>query len=220
MTKQTLLVSGCSMTHGSTLYNNFMHPNNITLSYSNHLADRLNCNLLNVAMAGGSNEYIFHSLVENISTVENIFSVIVMWTSHGRKYWKCNDRHYFMNAGFATSMADPVTFSDNPVNQKINKGIHFAGDTEEIVNRLCDVHRFFVTDFYDAIEEEKRLRNYRYALSCICQSNGIKLVDIDWDYASDIGNWVADGVRHPNAEEHAAIAGKIYKDFYEIKHEQ
>ena len=57
-----LLVSGCSMTHGAELYNGFMHPENIKLSYSQHLANMLDCELINVALSAGSNEYIFHSI--------------------------------------------------------------------------------------------------------------------------------------------------------------
>lgn len=36
-----LLVSGCSVTHGYELYNGFMHPENIKLSYSQHLANNI-----------------------------------------------------------------------------------------------------------------------------------------------------------------------------------
>ena len=36
-----LLVSGCSVTHGCELYNGFMHPENIKLSYSQHLANNI-----------------------------------------------------------------------------------------------------------------------------------------------------------------------------------
>jgi hypothetical protein len=83
-----LLVSGCSITHGAELYNNFMHPENIKKSYSAHLAKILDVDLINVAMSAASNEYIFHSLLEEIKKNNDLHSVIVMWTTSGRLYWK------------------------------------------------------------------------------------------------------------------------------------
>jgi len=115
---KTLLVSGCSITHGSELFNDFMHPENIKLSYSQHLADRLNCNLLNVALSAASNEYIFHSIVDALGEIQNIHSIIVMWTAYCRLYWKTNDRHYFFHNGNATSMENLFDFkrSDKKIN--------------------------------------------------------------------------------------------------------
>lgn len=207
---KTLLVSGCSITHGAELYNNFMHPNNIKLSFSQHLADRLKCNLLNVALSAGSNEYIFHSLMDNIDQ-QDIHSIIVLWTTTGRLYWKNKGRHYFFLGKFASSMIDPINFK---MHDKRIGNCWFTGDNDDIVDKISDVHKFFVTDYFNNMEEQKKLIHYSKALISMCQTRNIKLISIDWNYISDIGNWSEES-RHPNANEHKQIADRIYRQYYE-----
>jgi hypothetical protein len=205
-----LLVSGCSMTHGAELYNNFMHPENIKLSYSQHLADRLNLELLNIALSASSNEYIFHSIIEELGKNNDIHSVVVMWTTTGRLYWKNKGRHYFFLGNFASSMIDPVNFEmhDLTVND-----CWFTGDNDQIVSQISKFHKFVVTDYFDHNEETKKLKHYQTALKNICDNQNIKLIDIDWDFA---GIDYRRG-KHPTKEEHKLIADKIYKVYYENK---
>ena len=205
-----LLVSGCSITHGAELYNKFMHPKNIELSYSQHLANRLNCELINIALNGSSNEYIFHSIMENI-VQQDIHSVIVMWTTTGRIYWKCNNRHYFILGNFASSMIDLVNFK---MHDKTVDGCWFTGDNDRIVDKIADIHKFFVTDYFDSTEEQKKLMHYSKALNSVCQTRNIKLISIDWDYILNIGSWSKES-RHPNANEHERIAERIHREYYE-----
>lgn len=212
-----LLVSGCSVTHGTELYNKFMHPNNVKLSYSQHLADKLGCEVLNVAMPAASNEYIFHSLIKELTNRSDIHSVIVMWTSHSRLYWKCNDRHYFVLGNFASSMIDPVKFSEGATARHENRlnGSWFTGDTSEVVDKLSGVHKFFVTDYFDDSDARQKLKHYKATLTALCQIKNIKLINIDWDYIANISDMTKSN-RHPNAKEHEQIAELIYNDYYEI----
>ena len=90
-----LLVSGCSVTHGAELHNGFMSTENIKQSFSAHLAEKLGLELINVALSGGSNEYIFHSAIQQIQQCSDISHVLIAWTSICRLCWKANGRYYF-----------------------------------------------------------------------------------------------------------------------------
>jgi hypothetical protein len=210
-TKDTkiLLVSGCSMTHGAGLHNNFVHPENVKKSFSQHLANKLNCQLLNVALSAASNEYIFHSVIEQIKKIKNIHSIVVVWTTTGRLYWNSNGRHYFFLGNFASSMIDPVNFK---MHDKTINGCWFTGDSDNIVDQISNAHQFFVTDFFNRIREMKLLADYKFALEEICKSRGLKLISLDWK-GIEIDNvpWI----RHPNAIEHEKIAELIYKKYYD-----
>jgi len=205
-----LLVSGCSVTHGAELYNGFMHPENVKKSFSQHLANKLECELLNVALSAASNEYIFHSLIKQIKQTNNLHSVVVVWTGPGRLYWKTNDRHYFFLGNFASSMVDLINF--NMHDKKIND-CWFTGDNENIVDQISTAHRFFVTDYFDFARDMQYLNDYKFALSEICNFRNIKLVSLEW---RDLGSteWQNQG-RHPNEIEHRQFAEKIYNEYYE-----
>jgi hypothetical protein len=204
-----LLVSGCSVTHGAELYNKFMHPENIKLSYSQHLANKLDCELLNVALSAGSNEYIFHSIVDQIQKNDDIDSIVVMWTTTGRIYWKCNHRHYFILGNFASSMVDLNNFK---MHDKTVNGCWFTGDNTNIVNKLAETHNFFVTDYFDNDEELSKLKNYSTVLSALCDQKKIKLIQLTWKDIEEI--WKISQI-HPTASEHEKIAELIYKRYYE-----
>lgn len=207
---KTLLVSGCSVTHGAELYNGFVHPENIKLSFSQHLADKLNCNLLNVALSAASNEYIFHSLIKEIITRKDLHSVIVVWTSPNRLYWKSNKRHYFFLGNFASSMVDLVNFEMHELRKD---NCWFTGDSNEIVNRIANAHNFFVTDYFDYARDQQKLCHYKFALNAICDLHRVRLISLDWNDLT-VSNWLKEN-RHPNKNEHQQIAELIYKNFYE-----
>jgi hypothetical protein len=204
-----LLVSGCSVTHGAELYNQFMHPENVKLSYSQHLAEKLGYELINVALSASSNEYIFHSLIQELKNNQEIVSVVVMWTTTGRLYWNSKGRHYFFNGNFTSSMKDPVNFK---MHDKQIDDCWFTGDSDEIVDKISKFNKFIVTDYFDINEERKKLSHYQMALKAVCEVKKIKLIELTWDFID--GLWKEQG-RHPNALEHKQTAEKIYKTYYE-----
>lgn len=206
-----LLVSGCSMTHGAELYNGFMHPENIKLSYSQHIADKLKINLLNVALSAGSNEYIFHSLIEEICKNDDIHSVIVMWTTTGRLCWKSNNRYYFFLGNFATSMKDLINFE---MHEKLSRHCWFTGDSDYIVEKISEIHQFIVTDYFDTVEENKKIQHYQLALQTICSTKNIKLVELDWQIFNEINPSILKEMRHPTADEHKQTADLVYARYY------
>jgi hypothetical protein len=208
-----LIVSGCSVTHGAELYNNFMHPENIKLSYSQQLANKLDCELINVALSAASNEYIFHSVISELTQYTDIHSILVMWTSTGRLYWKTNNRHYFFLGNFASSMIDLVNF--NMHDKKIDN-CWFTGDSDEIVDKIAKFHKFVVTDYFDVKEEFQKLHHYKLALTAVCENRNIKLINLSWNDIQHIGSWKVQS-RHPNIDEHREIANMIYGKYYEIK---
>jgi len=206
-----LLVSGCSVTHGAELYNGFMHPENIKLSYSQHLANILDCELINVAYSSGSNEYIFHSIIEEITKQSDIHSVLVMWTTEGRLYWQSNNRHYFFNAWGAISLVDLI----NPeYHRRDLPNYNLTSDSEEALNELSNVYKFIISNYFDYNQEIKKLNHYRLALKSICLDQGIKLVDLTWQ-SNQIVSKCMTSAQHPTAEEHKQIAIDIYKEYYE-----
>jgi hypothetical protein len=211
--KKTLLVSGCSITHGAELYNGFVHPENIKLSFSQHLAEKLNCDLLNVALSAASNEYIFHSLMKNILAGKNLHSVIVVWTGTDRLYWKTNNRHYFFLGNFASSMVDLVNFEMHDLHKN---NCWFTGDNDEIVEKISNIHNFFVTDYFDHKRDCEKLLHYKFVLESVCKLFNIKLISLEWNDLN-VGIWLSEG-RHPNKDEHKQIADLIYKNFYENIH--
>lgn len=209
----TLLVSGCSITHGAELYNTFMHPKNIELSYSAHLANKLKLPMINVALSAASNEYIFHSLIEQIDSNKDITSVLVMWTTTGRLYWKNKRRHYFMNGNFASSMVDLVDFK---MHERTMGDCWITGDNDQIVDDLSTHYKFFIMNYFDDEQESIKLTHYRLALEAVCKNKNLKLVQLTWDSINDIGLWSKE-CRHPNSQEHIKIADMIYEKYYENK---
>jgi len=206
-----LIVSGCSMTHGAELYNGFMHPENVKQSYSHHLAQKLDLELVNVALSASSNEYIFHSIIEQIYNNTDIHSVLVMWTTTGRLYWKADNRHYFFHGNFASSMVDLVDFKMHDLT--INN-CWFTGDSHDVVKKIANVHKFFVTDYFDNDHELIKLENYKKILHDICLQKNIKLISIDLLIFNLINKSIFIEGRHPNASEHKEIADMIYKTYY------
>ena len=210
--KKTLLVSGCSVTHGAELHNGFMSPENVKLSFSQHLANKLDCNLLNVALSAASNEYIFHSLVKEILNNNNLHSVLVVWTSPDRLYWKRDDRHYFFLGNFATSMVDLENFKMHDIRKN---GCWFTSDNDQTLETISTAHQFFVTEYFDQIRDLEKLQHYKFALDEICNLRNIPLISLTF---ADLNtnNWY--GKRHPTKDEHKQIADLIYKNFYENIH--
>ena len=207
--KKQLLVSGCSVTHGTELYNTWIHPNNVELSFSKKLADKLDCDLNNVALPAVSNEYIFHSIVKNLNTEHNIHSVIVVWTGPGRLYWRTGDRHYFFLGNFASSMCDLENFI---MHEKSINNCWFTGDSDHIVDRISSAHSFFVTDFFDHDRELAQLENYKFCIQSICDQTKIPFISLEWTDIN-IGSWLEEA-RHPNRKEHSQIADLILEKYY------
>ena len=171
--KSKLLVSGCSITHGAELHNGFMHEENVKRSYSAYLSRALDTDLVNVALSGASNEYIFHSIMDNLHSLDSIHSVVVMWTDHSRFYWKNNDRHWFIKINWGSSMVDLVDFR---MHNRSEHGAWFSGDNDQVVDELVDVYPFFIRNFFDFQEMKKKTVNYRRAIKSVCDNKKIKLV--------------------------------------------
>lgn len=83
--KPTLVAIGCSHTAGSELYQGLgEHPENRKLAYSKKIADRLGLDYINLAVNGGTNDYIFRTTIEfinnNIRDIHN-YRFLIGWTS-------------------------------------------------------------------------------------------------------------------------------------------
>ena len=204
-----LIISGCSITHGAETVNGFMHPDNITNSYSYHLAKWMDLDLVNVALSGGSNDDIFHSLMQEINSTptEQIHSVVAAWTCVNRLHWVNKGRHWFFISGWASSMEN---LYDWEFHQHSTHTAFITGDSNSILETLHDQHRFFIDNYLDDSEYlEKKLLNYKRALRSCCEQKSIKFIDINI-----MDEWKEP--RHPTCDEHIKIARKFYQKFYNM----
>jgi hypothetical protein len=202
-----LIISGCSITHGAQTVNGFMHVDNIKNSYSNHIASWLGLDLINVALSGGSNEYIFHSLLEEITKIEadDIHSVIAAWTSVNRLHWVNKGRHWFFIPGWASSMKDLYNWE---YHQHPCEDVRITGDSDALLDTLHDQHQFFIDNYLDDTSYlKKQLDHFKSALQTFCDHKKIKFISIDirteWHLP-----------KHPNAQEHLDLAKRLYNKFY------
>jgi len=224
--KQTLLVGGCSLTHGCEIYNSFMHQKNIEGSYSRIIADKLGVNLKNVALSGGSNDWIFTSLMEQIRKLDNIHSVIVAWTGLNRFTWTHKERFWMMCSIWATSIKrmSPDGMEFPAWKRNIQEGgVWFNTDDLECLDDLKKYHRLFVEHYLDDEDGlREKLLSYSLALRSTCETRGIKLVELAAYPEAQIpgvyyfGNgkpWRKSS--HPDAEGHKDIANEILNQFYQ-----
>jgi len=203
------LVSGCSITHGAEVHNGFMSQENVKQSFSAGIATRLNLELLNVALSGGSNEYIFHSVVDSLEKNPDVTKVLVVWTYQSRLYWKCNNRHYFILPSWASSMVDLENFK--MIDRQIDN-LWITGDNDQIVNTLLDTHKFFVDNYFDNAELWKKTRNYEICLGHLCQQRNIQYSSLNVD---DIFKFLKVDPHHLTVDEHKQAAQFIYDKFYD-----
>lgn len=207
--KQKLLVSGCSITHGAELHNGFMHEENVKRSYSAYLARALDLELVNVALSGASNEYIFHSVMDNLQKLNDIHSVVVMWTSPLRLYWKHQDRHWFVLPNWASSMVDLVDFE---MHDKQDNGAWFTGDNDQVLDDLTVVYPFLMKNYFDDKEMHKKSMNYKLAIQTYCDAKKIKLTQLN--VSELVSNKLLSYVKHPTDSEHESIAKFILENYY------
>ena len=88
-----------------------------------------------------------------------------------------------------------------------------TSDSQDMINNLKSVYKFFITDYFDEQEDELKLKDYQHVLSDICQLRNIKLVQLTWDDL-DVGTWWSEQ-RHPTKDEHKQIADNLYSKHYE-----
>jgi len=208
--KSKLLVSGCSITHGAELHNGFMHEENVKRSYSAYLARALDADLVNVALSGASNEYVFHSIMDNLHSLTDIHSVVVMWTSNDRLYWRNQGRHWFVLPGWSSSMTDPYNFQ---MHDKQKNNVWFTGDNDQVIDELSQAHSFFVRNCFDPAEMSQKTRNYSRAIQQVCANKKIKLTELNINDL--VIHKLIPHMKHPSDSEHSAIAEFILKNHYE-----
>lgn len=112
MDKKTLIVSGCSWTDPNQLSEDINVSNDIVRNYNrwpNIVADKLNLELINFGKYASGNEYIFSSLIDNITAMgenerNNIGLVIVAWSEAKRTdfEYRKNENDYYVKNIFAT----------------------------------------------------------------------------------------------------------------------
>jgi hypothetical protein len=223
---QTLIVSGCSIAHGCETYNGFMHDKNIENSFGQHLANRLECDLANVALSGGSNDHVFFSTMQEIEKRNNIHSIIVSWTSLNRLSWTHGNRHWMFSANWATSIEKFSSgFADWKRNIQHNH-CWYNSDIPEHIETLKTQHSFFLDNYLDDDATlVQKLKCYSKSLNAVCQQLGLRLIEITpfdladaipaYRYAQD-QPWMDQG-RHPTVQEHILIADELFNKYYTKK---
>jgi hypothetical protein len=221
---KTLIVGGCSIAHGCETYNEFVHEKNIQNSFSQHLANRLGCNLRNVSLSGCSNDYIFFSVMDEIKKTKDIHSVIVSWTALNRITWTHKNRYWMFNPSWATSVErkSDFEFADWKRNVQENQ-IWYNSDCVENIEILKRLQHFFVDNYLDDDKMlAQKLKTYSESLNAVCQQKNIKLIEVTpvkldatisaYQYGST-QSWLSQG-RHPTAEEHTLIAQELFDKYY------
>lgn len=221
---KTLIVSGCSVAHGCETHSGFMHEKNIENSFSHQLAQKLQCNLRNVAQSGCSNDYIFFSTMKEIEKITDIHSVIVSWTALSRLTWENKNRLWMFIANWATSVekTSDNKFADWKKNIEFNN-TWYNSDRVEDIETLKLLHQFFLQNYLDDYQTlSQRLRFYSQSLNAVCYQKNIKLVEVTpFDLGSSIsayrygvGQPWSSQMRHPNKEEHIYIAKELFDKYY------
>lgn len=223
--KNKLLVSGCSITHGSELHHPFYHTANIEKSYPALVAKKIDFEFENLAVPGASNEYIYHSLVNSIRKSAP-HTVLAAWTFTDRMHWQHSGRHWFFAGSWSATFKD---FENSGQFQKKSSGAYFSADQENLLDPLELAHRFLIQHYFDpseflfTSELIEKLADYSYSLRSICQANNINLIEIDAanNYGLNIKrlenlklNYIQQN-RHPNQQEHELIADFIVKNYFE-----
>jgi hypothetical protein len=187
-----------------------MHEENVKRSYSAYLSRALDTDLVNVALSGASNEYIFHSIMDNLHSLDNIHSVVIMWTSLNRIYWKSNGRHWFVLPSWSSSMTDPFDFR---MHDRTENGVWFTGDSDQVVDELSQAHSFFIRNYFDHKEMSKKIVNYSRAIQNVCANKKIKLVELNTNDL--LVHKLIPHIKHPSDSEHESIAKFILENYYE-----
>jgi hypothetical protein len=200
-----------------------MHTKNVEQSYSKVLANMLDVDLVNVALSGGSNDYIFFSTVEQILTTpaDKIHSVVVAWTNCARLTWKCNDRYWMFIGPWATTIKsttpDALDFPDWKTNVE-HKDVWVNTDDTVYLDELILQHKFFVNNYLsDRQELSKKLSAYSTSINAICQQRNIKLVELaiyDSPPVTKPYKLKTPFKGHPTAEQHQLIAQELFNEFY------
>ena len=221
---QTLIVSGCSIAHGCGTYTGFMHEKNVENSFSQHLANKLKCNLKNVALSGCSNDYIFFSTMQEIEKNKNIHSIIVSWTSINRLTWIHKNRHWMFVPRWAASVEkkNDSEFADFKRSIEDHQ-VWYSTDRVEDIEILKTQHDFFLKNYVDTDMGITKLKIYSQSLQAVCKQNNVKLIEI-----TPFNNLCTDHIyqynqtqsvamfqgRHPNKQEHILIAEELFDKYY------
>ena len=206
-----LIVAGCSFTHGAGTHDPYMHERNIELSYSQYIADQLDCDNHNIAMSACSNDWIFHRTVDKISQGGDIHSVIVCWTYSTRMTWRANGTIYNLHPTFFCAHDNPLNFkkfdADAPPDMLIR------AESQSHADEMKDMHPYVIRNMIDEGEFKENQKRYSKTLQAFCQQKRIPLYETHPMNYFNIGTFHTEG-RHPNAKEHIAIGKRIIQEFY------
>ncbi len=135
--KTTLVAIGCSHTSGSELHNGKSECfENRQLTYAKTVADNLNFDYINLAVNGGSNDYIFRSTIQfindNFKKIHQ-YRFLIGWTSSLRTelrmyekdkkmFYRYDDLDFYdKNYVQITSKMDPKLIEDYKMKSLISK---------------------------------------------------------------------------------------------------
>lgn len=168
--KPTLVAIGCSHTAGSELYNEISeHPKNRDLAYSKKIADKLGMDYINIAVNGGSNDYIFRSTIEfvnnNIRNIQN-YRFLIGWTSSLRielRYHDDDKYSYFKDT-------DHLSFYDNKY-IPITSGMDYDLIDDKSIRSIVKKYK---VDLLENTLCADKFANYAFSLQSILELHKIK----------------------------------------------
>lgn len=213
MKTKRLLVGGCSITHGHGTVTEGWDPANVNFSYGKYIADYLHADYDNVAYPGASNEFIFHRLIDKLTT-EEYTDCLVGWTSLNRDAWEKESVTWAFNPRYGACV--DTGSSELPFVKKHP----LANIHSNVKDKLNDVHTYWQSFIIRSLSDDliKKHRHYRMALKTICASKNINLVEVNaLPNKEDLYTLQIDATqgRHPNKEEHKLIAEQVIANFYQ-----
>lgn len=219
----TILAFGCSVTHGVDTATAQASEENIFYSYPARIALKLGKECENHAIPGNSNEYIFHNFMEIVPNTTDIDFVIVGWTSPIREVWFAYGRYWQMLPCWCATTEDitkPYGCIKNPFPSFSEADPQAVCDKKEYIKDLDQFYKLLIKHKWDENEYRKNRQHYISAVRAYCQNNNIKLIETTWydDITgidinmTSVSPWFTER-RHPNKEEHIAIAELIMKHY-------
>lgn len=212
----TMLVTGCSFTHGSETVTEGYSIENIQYSYARYFAEYMHLNYLNVAYPGASNEFIFHRTIKNIT--ENVAFVLVAWTTDGREVWENKNEVFAFNSLYGAydhvDQNETYTLEEHYNLAKIVSSNEWNLETVKHIHNAL-LHKFTSEDYDTKLKHYSKLIDmYCNVLNIPCHQ--VKVLPNGLD-VTDIGKGSFTGDKHPTRKQQIDIFNKLKADYEQAR---
>jgi hypothetical protein len=209
-----MLTAGCSIAHGQGTIIDQYDKNNYRYSYPNLIAQLLGINCDNFSIPAASNEFIFHSIIENLY-FKNYTHCLVAWTALGRDAWSSGNEIWCANLHHAAYLN-----LDKPIDLFVEDKA--VSNDPIMLQKLLKYHEALPIKLASD-DQLRKLKHYSSLITEICRVKNINLVQV-----SSLTNGLnchlitqslmasrEKNSTHPNKIAHQYWANEIYQKFYD-----